>query len=66
MQNIETNYTTDFVKLKKCLQSCLTPEHLKTTGNMYRNFEKKFKTQAESKVIHSLDSLETRLDKIPV
>lgn len=27
---------------------------------------KKFKTQAESKVIHSLDSLETRLDKIPV
>ncbi len=42
MQNIETNHTTDFVKLKKCLQSCLTPEHLKTTGNMYRNFEKKW------------------------
>ncbi len=42
MQNLETNHTTDFIKLKKSLKSCLTREQLKTTGNMYRNFEKKW------------------------
>ena len=42
MQNLQPNHTTDLIKLKKSLQSCLTREHLKTTGNMYRNFEKKW------------------------
>lgn len=42
MQNLKTNHTGDFVKLKKTLQSCLNEEHLKTTKNMYRNFEKKW------------------------